>query len=173
MNPSQCLPSPPTAAAVFVIDPQQQAADLAARPGTGSESTDHEFLAELALQFQPGFGAATGVPGRQTFRDDALQAHLARGLEDAGPVGVEGLAQPHAPVNVICKQPLQDRSTITEHELPVGQSKYSAPMIAALGVPHEIVTHPACPRGITHQYLAGSWSRLMANIETSSGRNDS
>ena len=54
----------------------------------------------------------------------------------------------------------------------VEQSRYSAPIIAALGVPHEIVTHPACPRGVTHQYLAGSWAHLMANIEASRIRDD-
>ena len=46
----------------------------------------------------------------------------------------------------------------------VEQSQYSAPVIANLGIPYEVATHPACPRGITHAYLAESWTRLITKI---------
>ena len=64
-----------------VIKPEQQSADSRAPIRGSSESTDHEFLALLALGLKPGLAASLVVRRIDAFGDHSFQMHAADVLQ--------------------------------------------------------------------------------------------
>jgi hypothetical protein len=65
------------------------------------KATDYEFLSLLTLQLKPRLSSPHLVARIDAFRDDAFEAHLASGLQNAGAVSPKRLAESDAVRRVV------------------------------------------------------------------------
>ena len=123
-----------------IVIAEQQAADLAARSGPVGEAADHELLARLAFQLQPGLGARRHIGRIGPLEDDAFEVHLPRRFEHACRRGVEALAEAHPVRRFGFDDPAQHRAARQQGKLA---------QIAAVEerqVEHEVIDSAAARR---------------------------
>src|SRR5579875_455069 len=94
--------------AMTVVVAEEQRAELGPAAARGGDAADHELLAGLALELQPGAGAGRAIGAVRALGDDALPALGARVGEHRLALAVAVRAQPDRPARRehVAQQPL-------------------------------------------------------------------
>jgi hypothetical protein len=107
----------PTLPTRFLVDTEQQAADLCRPLAAVDIAADHELLPQLALELEPGLAAARNVGRIGPLGDHALQLQLPGRGQDGRRVGLEIRAVAHRLLRLLFKQGLEQSAAIGECRL--------------------------------------------------------